>query len=580
MNEKIKGYVKANYKEIIIISIITVTALLLRLICLKNYGDLWLDELYSWYFADNKNVFATLWKLIKQDLHMPIYFLILHFWIKIFGQSDLSMHLCSIALTLPLIPLSFYLVKNLFNKRAGYFAAILFAISSFCIYYSVEVRFYGLVFVLTLISAFYFVKMFENFDKKQVTGFIVSQALLIYTFTITPLLTFFYWLTGFYYLNKNQKERLKDFNHAFFIIGLTAIPAVIFTLYNIIVMKVTDLCSFAKDVYIFKWSVITDILENYFSGENFQIVTGAVNLYRNMFANITHIDYYLLWVIVPVLIGLAGLLKAFMSKEKKLYLFVIPSVLFLICALFLGAFGLISFMTKYTAIIYPIVICVACYGLTLFDYKLSGVILFALLVLLNLTYPFVSKQNIYELKRKNLGNLTQVMSEVVKPDTDDLILIPYSGSKVMRYVPQGKFIDFCADDALLLKDGHSQAFYFDEKFYKTLNRKNIKDYMQDDIIRDAPFVLYLIRLNDFYFKKMKKGQKFIIITYRDEFLAPLINNWSLLKNGDFYDNVNMFLFLMSKITRDSIQLANMYLKPVNKYVDSERGYTIFVYEKQ
>ena len=94
--EKIKEYLKNNYRETAIVAIITFFALILRLIMLQNYGDLWLDELYSWYFASQNNVIDTVLELVKQDIHMPLYFVILHFWTRLFGQSDVAMHSCTL----------------------------------------------------------------------------------------------------------------------------------------------------------------------------------------------------------------------------------------------------------------------------------------------------------------------------------------------------------------------------------------------------------------------------------------------------------------------------------------------------
>lgn len=578
MKTKIFDYVKANYREVIIVSTITVFALILRLIMILNYGDLWLDELYSWYFANQSNVFLTIFELLKQDLHMPLYFVLLHFWTKIFGQSDISLHSCTIALTLPLIPISFYIVKNLFNKYAGYFAAILFAINTFCIYYSVEVRFYGLVFVLSLLTAFFFVKMLENFDKKYLTAFIIVHSLLVYTFSITPLMTFCYFIVGLIYVFNKKSEFKYLFLKQIGIVFAIAIPAIIFTLYNFIVMQ-TTLCSFAKDIYFFSWNIIFDICENFFTSENFQLTTLNVNIYKNLFENMKNISYSI-FVVIPIVICLAGLGKALLVKCEKLYLFVFPSLMFLVIALLLASFGVISFLTRYSSIIYPVIICSVCFGISQFKIKYCSIVTFIILVLLNYSYLFIAENTVLNLKRKELGNLTQVMNERIKPTEEDLILIPYSGSKVMKYIPKGKFIEFNADDGLLLKDKKSRAFYFDRKFYTFLNRKNIKGNMFNYVYNNVPFELYEIRLRDFYFNDMKKGQKFIIISYRDSFTMPVIKNWELLKNGEIYDSMNMFIFLMSMITKDSIQLAKMYLKPVGEYVDIEHDYSIFVFEKQ
>lgn len=578
MDKKIFGYLKENYRETAIVLCITIFAMMLRLIMLKNYGDLWLDELYSWYFASQKNVFLTVSELVKQDLHMPLYFIILHFWTKIFGQSDTSMHLCTLALTLPLIPLGFYTTKFLFNKTAGYFVAILFAINTFGIYYSIEVRFYGLVFVLALFSAFLFVKMLENFDRRYSRAFIIVHSLLMYTFTITPLLTFCYALVGGVYVLNSKQEYVKQFWKNFGIIFAIAIPAIVFTIYNVVMMS-HNLCSFSKDIYVFSWNIIYDIFENFFSSENFQIMTRNINVYRNMFENVGN-PFYFCFVFVPVLIGLVGLVKSFSTKNDKLYLFFFPSILFLLIALLLGGMGVISFLTRYATIIYPVFLCVACYGLSQFKSRTLSVGIFSIMILLNYLYVFLMPINIFTNPRKELGNLTQVMNDIIKPTDEDLILIPYSGSKVMRYVPHGTFINFSADDGLLLKDKNSRSFYFDRKYYTYLNRLNIKNRMYSYVYRDIPFELYEIRLKDFYFDKMKKGQKFIIISYRDSFTMPIIANWEKLKDEKIYNSLNLFTLLMAEVTRDSIQLAESNLKFVNEYRNRERDYSIFVYEKQ
>ncbi len=578
MKEKFFAYIKENYRETTIVLCITIFALMLRLIMLQNYGDLWLDEMYSWYFAHQKNVFLSVFELLKQDLHMPLYFIILHFWTKIFGQSDTSMHLCTLTLTLPLIPLSFYVMKSLFNKTSGYFVATLFAINTFGIYYSIEVRFYGLVFVLALLSAFLFVKMLEGFDKKYTLAFITVHLLLMYTFTITPILTFCYTLIGGVYVYNNKPEFIKQFWKNFGIVFAFAIPSILFTIYNYVVMH-TTLCSFSKDIYVFSWNIIYDILENFFSSENFQIMTRNINVYRNMFHNVQN-PFYFIFVFIPVLIGITGLLKSITVKNEKLYLFFFPSLLFFMFSMLLGSAGVFSFLTRYATIIYPVILCVACYGLSQFKIKKIGVGIFSIFILLNYLYIFLMPINIFTNPRKELGNLTQVMNDVIKPTDEDLILIPYSGSKVMRYVPKGTFIDFDADDGLLLKDNNSRGFYFDKIFYTNLNRLNIKSILEPYVRNNVPFELYEIRLKDFYFDKMKKGQKFIIISYRNSFTMPIILSWENLRNQEVYDSLNMFTFLMSKITKDSVQLANKYLKLVNEYTDLERDYSIFVYEKQ
>ena len=100
----------------------------------------------------------------------------------------------------------------------------------------------------------------------------------------------------------------------------------------------SNFCSFQKDIYTFNWNVIFDILENYFTSQNFQIFTGALNTYFNMFTEIRD-GLYLIFVFIPVFIGLSGILKALLTKDKKIYLLILPSALFLLSTLLLASFG-------------------------------------------------------------------------------------------------------------------------------------------------------------------------------------------------------------------------------------------------
>ncbi len=577
MNKTVANYIKKNYLEIAIISVITLVALILRLLLLKNYGDLWLDELYSWYFSSQKTVFETVFELLKQDLHVPLYFIILHFWMKIFGNSDISMHLCTLALTIPLIPLSFYVVKNIFNKTAAYFAILAITINAFCIYYSIEVRFYGLVVVLALSSAFFFVKMLETFEKKYIIGFLISHGLLLYTFSITPILTFCCCLVGGFYVLRDKKEYLKQYCKIFGIVVAIAMPTILFTLYNFILMKTQTICSFSKDIYVFNWLVILDIFENFFTNDNYQLLTGQINVYLG-FIDKFHYSDYIIFVFLPLIIGIAGFIRSIFSKDKNLYLFLFPSLLFFIITLFIGALGINSFLTRYAAIIYPVIVCSAFYGLSLIRPKTLSVILFSCFLLLNCSFYFVVKRNIFSINRIALGNLPNIMSTYIMPFDDDLILIPYSEKRVKRYIKHGNVISFNFDDALLLKDKASKDFYFGTD--KDVNRSNVKKILYSSVLSDKPYERYEKNLYNKYVSKMKKGQKFIIISFRDTFTMPLNLNWQILNDREVYNNANLFTLIMSKVLRDSVQTAEKYLVQKNIYHDETGEYSIYIYEKQ
>ena len=45
-------------------------------------------------------------------------------------------------------------------------------------------------------------------------------------------------------------------------------------------------------------------------------------------------------------------------------------------------------------------------------------------------------------------------------------------------------------------------------------------------------------------------------------------------------NMNLFVLMMSKVTKDSLDIAQQTLKPLGSVQVRDAGYSIFVYEKQ
>lgn len=561
-----KLYISQHPKESLFVFVITLFAFILRMTSVAYYGDLWLDELYSWYFASMDNVFSTVTELIKQDIHMPLYFVILHFWIKLFGSSDTSMHICTLMITLPAIPIVFYVAKNLFNKFSGYASAIFLAISTFCIYYSVEVRFYGLIIPLALISAYFFVRMLETFAKKYFILFIIFNSLLVYTFSSAVLLTFINIIVALIYTFNKSKDKLKTVVKNLAILFAITLPVIIINIKNIVSLK-SQICSFTRDIYPFSYKVLYDILENYFSNNN-------ISLFANSGVNFNFV--YFIFVCIPIILALIAFVKIFTRNNTRLTLFLLPSLLFMFSYLTFAIFGLVTLLVKYTILIYPIIICCVCYGFSMFNKK-TGLIMFSTLIILNYSYLFITDKTVLALRNNGLSNLPHILNDLIKVNDNDLILIPYSQKRVNRYINKGKCISFNADDMLLLKDNYSWDKYLG---LSSIDKKTIRNYLHGHIINDYAPVNFRIVLEDQNIYKMKKGDKFIIISYRDNFTMPLIKNWDMLKDDNFYNNINMFTLMMSKVLKDCFAIANNNLTPEKYYVDEDANYSVYVYVKE
>ncbi len=118
-----------------------------------TFQPLWWDEGWSLYFAASD--VPTLLELTSVDIHPPLYYLLLRLWIGVAGSSVVSVRLFSVLIGTAAVPLLFVVGRRLLGRSGGLLAATLLALSPFHVYYSQEVRMYGLVALLGL-GATYF----------------------------------------------------------------------------------------------------------------------------------------------------------------------------------------------------------------------------------------------------------------------------------------------------------------------------------------------------------------------------------------------------------------------------------------
>src|SRR3990167_4015958 len=87
---------------------------------------------------------AQIVSLIAEDVHVPLYHLLLHFWRRGFGEGDGvgAGRLLSLLLFLATIPSIYLLGKLAYGKRVGIFVALLTAASPFLNWYGNEIRTY------------------------------------------------------------------------------------------------------------------------------------------------------------------------------------------------------------------------------------------------------------------------------------------------------------------------------------------------------------------------------------------------------------------------------------------------------
>lgn len=129
----------ASKRNLALLCAILLLALALRSFRLDGQS-LWSDEGVSVALAQCD--FANIARDAAHDIHPPLYYYLLHFWVRLFGSSEIAVRSLSLLCGLLLVLFIYLLGRALFDERVALVASFLAAISPFQIYYSQETRMY------------------------------------------------------------------------------------------------------------------------------------------------------------------------------------------------------------------------------------------------------------------------------------------------------------------------------------------------------------------------------------------------------------------------------------------------------
>ena len=112
----------------------------LRVLLLAKNG-MWLDETVSVWLADHSLPDMLHW-IVKIDPHPPLYYLLLHYWIALKGDTPYYARLLSALFGAGTIPMVYLIGKRMSGAMTGLAAAVFLAFSPYNIYFAQEARMY------------------------------------------------------------------------------------------------------------------------------------------------------------------------------------------------------------------------------------------------------------------------------------------------------------------------------------------------------------------------------------------------------------------------------------------------------
>ena len=122
--------------------------------------DFWYDEAFTGVAV--KENFSGMIKMIINDVHPPLYYASLKIFASFFDYSVYGIRFFSAIFGVLAVWAAYLFAKELYDKRAGLFAAFIVAIAPFAVQYSQEARMYAMLSFLLVMSAYFFVKALKT----------------------------------------------------------------------------------------------------------------------------------------------------------------------------------------------------------------------------------------------------------------------------------------------------------------------------------------------------------------------------------------------------------------------------------
>lgn len=168
--------------------------------------SLWLDEVHSVFYAQ-QNI-SVVKATGKWDINPPGYMLVLHYWVKYFGVSVLSIRSMSLFFGALSGVILFLFSKRFLNLRTAYIVSVFYILSYQIFYYSLEARTYTFNIFLVLWTSYL---LFSIIEKPSWLKSLLIGILFGYMFYTHYLLGFVIVIQGLFmiiYSFKNIKYLL------------------------------------------------------------------------------------------------------------------------------------------------------------------------------------------------------------------------------------------------------------------------------------------------------------------------------------------------------------------------------------
>ena len=501
---------------------IILVGIILRLLYINKPDGLWNDEYVSWMISSTP-FYQGFWEAVKSQCHMPFYYLYLKFFMAIGGQNDIILRITSVLPGILAIPIM-YLVGKEKDEKTGFLSAGFTAISSFLIYYSQEVRFYSVLFLISALCFLYTLRSIKNPSKKNLILCIFFNFMIIFTHTIGFVFVFFNLIfLSFNIFNKSKK----------FVIWLWSIIITSGLCISPLIFKILTTQSFSQWWGHFSIYKIIFLFTDYFS----PVLTNLTNSPDNLF----YAPKLVIYLIFPTIIATLGIFKSLKDKINKQLLLICISVILTLT--FASVLGKLVFITKYSIEIYPILIYLSCIGILSLQNPKIKKSLITIYCLISLGYIFISPYSAPKIRRAEGHKIMTDILEKMDLKNNDIILLEYYQANRFK-----KYFDFSKYRVIEIYKGNFPEYMHPEYSYQDVY-KNGKKIYQNMFLSPNNYLSSMLEKQ--IINNLKPGQSVVMVVLNSVCIYNPDQIIQIAKNDEIYNKTPILFMIFSYLKQET-----------------------------
>lgn len=155
-----------------------ILALALALRLPRINRSFWLDEAYSVMVRGAADPITA---MTMEGPHPPLYFLTLHYWMELFGNSEVAVRLLSVLFGLGSVVAIYLLGRRLYDRRTGLLSAALLSVSTLSVQLSQTARMYSALLMFALLATYFYARLLDADTFGNRAGYVATGVLLVMT---------------------------------------------------------------------------------------------------------------------------------------------------------------------------------------------------------------------------------------------------------------------------------------------------------------------------------------------------------------------------------------------------------------